>query len=130
MDWCVVCGLAGDDVGLEAALNDVGRNGGVEHRIEAGLVLRQVLAQRRVALGGAVLQRHRPLGLQHAVTGGFEALNREDVGSGQAAGARSILLRSGHGARDEELHRADITADAILNNLMEAVGWILRNSPH
>ena len=53
-----------------------------------------------------------------------------DVRSGQAAGARSILLRSGHGARDEELHGADVAADAILNNLMEAVGWILRNSPH
>ena len=53
-----------------------------------------------------------------------------DVRSGQAAGARAVLLRTGHGARDEALHGADVAADAILNNLMEAVGWILRNSPH
>jgi D-glycero-D-manno-heptose 1,7-bisphosphate phosphatase len=54
-----------------------------------------------------------------------------DVECGRAAGTRSVLVRTGHGA-----HEADSVppsarhtrADAILNNSMEAVGWILRNS--
>lgn len=50
-----------------------------------------------------------------------------DVGAGRAAGTRAILLRTGHGGH-EEAHAPDgMRADAILNNLMEAVGWILRN---
>ena len=46
-----------------------------------------------------------------------------DVECGRAAGARAVLVRSGP-------HQSDapdgVRADAILNNLMEAVGWILR----
>ena len=48
-----------------------------------------------------------------------------DVECGRAAGARSVLVRSGP-------HQSEapdgVRADAILNNLMEAVGWILRSS--
>ena len=52
-----------------------------------------------------------------------------DVACGQAAGARSVLVRTGHGAREEEAGAPPgVRADAILNNLMEAAGWILRNS--
>ena len=51
-----------------------------------------------------------------------------DVRCGQAAGARSVLVRTGHGAHEEERPHPDVRADAILNNLMEAVGWILRTS--
>jgi D-glycero-D-manno-heptose 1,7-bisphosphate phosphatase len=58
-----------------------------------------------------------------------------DVACGRAAGTRALLVRTGHGA-----HEADVPhsprggdpgpqADAILDNLMEAAGWILRNSP-
>jgi D-glycero-D-manno-heptose 1,7-bisphosphate phosphatase len=51
-----------------------------------------------------------------------------DVACGHAAGARTVLVRTGVG-RDEEARRRDqVRADAILDNLMEAVGWILRNS--
>ena len=49
-----------------------------------------------------------------------------DVACGQAAGARSVLLRTGHGAHEAGHPPAGAHADAILNNLMEAVGWILR----
>ena len=52
-----------------------------------------------------------------------------DVGCGRNAGTRSILVRTGHGAHEEEAPPAGLQADAILNNLMEAAGWILRNSP-
>jgi D-glycero-D-manno-heptose 1,7-bisphosphate phosphatase len=55
-----------------------------------------------------------------------------DVETGKNAGARSILLRTGHAARLAEVESGLRThgnmADAILNNLMEAVGWILRAS--
>jgi D-glycero-D-manno-heptose 1,7-bisphosphate phosphatase len=48
-----------------------------------------------------------------------------DVACGRAARTHAVLVRSGP-------HRSEppdgIHADAILNNLMEAVGWILRNS--
>jgi D-glycero-D-manno-heptose 1,7-bisphosphate phosphatase len=46
-----------------------------------------------------------------------------DVECGRAAGTRAVLVRSGP-------HQSEapdgVGADAILNNLMEAVGWILR----
>jgi len=49
-----------------------------------------------------------------------------DVASGQAAGTRAVLVRTGHGTFESDHPPADARADAILNNLMEAVGWILR----
>jgi D-glycero-D-manno-heptose 1,7-bisphosphate phosphatase len=51
-----------------------------------------------------------------------------DVESGQAAGTRGVLVRTGHGARQADAPPAGARADAILGNLMEAVGWILRSS--
>jgi D-glycero-D-manno-heptose 1,7-bisphosphate phosphatase len=51
-----------------------------------------------------------------------------DVAAGQAAGVRSILVKTGHGAREAADAPEGVRADAILNNLMEAVGWILRRS--
>ena len=51
-----------------------------------------------------------------------------DVECGRAAGVRPLLVRTGHGAHEESSIAPSVQADAILNNLMEAVGWILRNS--
>ena len=51
-----------------------------------------------------------------------------DVQCGRAAGVRPILVRTGHGAHEEASIASSLQADAILNNLMEAVGWILRSS--
>jgi D-glycero-D-manno-heptose 1,7-bisphosphate phosphatase len=51
-----------------------------------------------------------------------------DVRCARAAGVRSVLVRTGHGGREADAPPADVQADAILNNLMEAVAWILRNS--
>ncbi len=53
-----------------------------------------------------------------------------DVACGQAAGTRSVLVRTGHGAHEADSPPEGARADAILNNLMEAAGWILRNSSH
>jgi phosphoglycolate phosphatase-like HAD superfamily hydrolase len=50
-----------------------------------------------------------------------------DVACGRAAGTRALLVRSGHGSSEAEIAPPEgVRADAILNNLMEAVGWILR----
>jgi len=72
-----------------------------------------------------------------------------DVECGLAAGTRAIQVLSGHGTREDGAHAASVSrrsdgrrdeadmsrrsaegakADAILSNLMEATGWILRSS--
>jgi D-glycero-D-manno-heptose 1,7-bisphosphate phosphatase len=51
-----------------------------------------------------------------------------DVACGHAAGVRSILVKTGHGAHEAANPPEGARADAILNNSMEAVGWILRSS--
>lgn len=51
-----------------------------------------------------------------------------DVACGHAAGTRSVLVRTGHGRREAAAAPGGARADAILDNLMEAVGWILRSS--
>ena len=51
-----------------------------------------------------------------------------DVACGRAAGVRTLLVRTGHGMHEEVRVPPAAGADAILNNSMEAVGWILRNS--
>ena len=53
---------------------------------------------------------------------------RLDVVCGNAAGTRAVLVRTGHGAHEEAMPPGTARPDAILNNLMEAVGWILRTS--
>jgi len=53
---------------------------------------------------------------------------RLDVVAGSAVGARTVLVRTGHGAHEEAMPRSTAQPDAILNNLMEAVAWILRTS--
>ena len=52
-----------------------------------------------------------------------------DVACGVAAGTRALRVLTGHGAHEVEAPPGGVTASAILNNLMEAAGWILRNSP-
>jgi D-glycero-D-manno-heptose 1,7-bisphosphate phosphatase len=52
-----------------------------------------------------------------------------DVGLGRAVGARSILVRTGYGAAEEQQPQAGLTADAVVDNLAAAVSWILRH-PH
>ena len=49
-----------------------------------------------------------------------------DVDCGVAAGARAIRVLTGHGGHEADHPPGGAHADAILNNLMEAVGWILR----
>ena len=48
-----------------------------------------------------------------------------DVALARTVGARGVLVRTGYGAREELRPQAGLTADAIVNNLVEAVSWIL-----
>lgn len=51
-----------------------------------------------------------------------------DVRAGREAGVKTVLVRTGHGGHEADAPPPGVTADAILNNLMEAAGWILRTS--
>lgn len=51
-----------------------------------------------------------------------------DVEAGLAAGTRTILIRTGRGGQHRPAPPDAPQPDAILNDLMEAAGWILRNS--
>jgi D-glycero-D-manno-heptose 1,7-bisphosphate phosphatase len=53
---------------------------------------------------------------------------RLDILAGHGAGTRTILVRTGHGAHEAAMPPGAARPDAILNNLMEAVGWLLRTS--
>jgi D-glycero-D-manno-heptose 1,7-bisphosphate phosphatase len=48
-----------------------------------------------------------------------------DVQLGQAVGARTVLVRSGYGRTEEARPKAGVTADAIVDRLIEAVALIL-----
>src|SRR6266850_443161 len=45
---------------------------------------------------------------------------RLDVVCGSSAGTRSVLVRTGHGAHEEQMPWGTVRPDAILDNLMEA----------
>lgn len=51
-----------------------------------------------------------------------------DVEAGVSAGAKSILLLPRGAEPSSELPASAARPDAMLNNLMEAAGWILRGS--
>ena len=99
------------------------------HHPEAPLEAYRRICECRKPRPGMILAAARELGLDltRSVMVGDRRL---DVASGHAAGVRAVLVRTGLGAAEEEDLVEDPAAqpDAILNNLMEAVGWILRNS--
>ena len=51
-----------------------------------------------------------------------------DVALAQTVGARGVLVRTGYGLTEEQKPTPDVRADAIVNNLAEAAGWILRHA--
>src|SRR5687767_4503491 len=76
---------------------------------------------------GMIEQAASDLGLD--LTRSFMVGDRAiDVASGHAAGVRSVLVRSGHSSGGREAPPGLAEPDAMLNNVMEAVGWILRSS--
>lgn len=49
-----------------------------------------------------------------------------DVGVGRTTGARGILVRTGYGRSSEASPPPGVQADAVVDNVMGAVAWILR----
>jgi D-glycero-D-manno-heptose 1,7-bisphosphate phosphatase len=50
-----------------------------------------------------------------------------DVALARAVGGRGVLVRTGYGATEESRPPEGLRADAIADNLIGAVSWILRN---
>lgn len=74
---------------------------------------------------GMVLQAQRDLDLdlgRSFIVGDQWA----DLGLGRAAGLTTILVRTGYGPSVEALPRDGVTADLVVETLMDAVSWILR----
>jgi D-glycero-D-manno-heptose 1,7-bisphosphate phosphatase len=51
----------------------------------------------------------------------------KDVEAGQAAGTRTVLVRTGYGAADEKAQPARVTPHAIADNLAGAAAWVLHS---
>jgi len=95
------------------------------HHVDASIERYRMTCRCRKPGGELIERACRDLDLD--ATQSFMVGDRwSDVGCGNAAGARSILVRSG--APETAAPPEGVRPDAILNNLMEAVGWILRNS--
>jgi D-glycero-D-manno-heptose 1,7-bisphosphate phosphatase len=48
-----------------------------------------------------------------------------DIALARTVGARGILVRTGYGAREERRPPQGMSADVVVNNLVEAVSWVL-----
>ena len=49
-----------------------------------------------------------------------------DLEAGQRVGARTLLVRTGYGRTEEASPKPEVRPSAIVENVMEAVSWILR----
>jgi histidinol phosphatase-like enzyme len=50
----------------------------------------------------------------------------KDIEAGKAVGARTVLVRTGYGREAEDTNTSDDTM--VVDNLMQAVSWILRQA--
>jgi histidinol phosphatase-like enzyme len=48
-----------------------------------------------------------------------------DIALGRAVGADTILVRTGYGMSEEQKRPVDLTADAVVDNLIAAASWML-----
>ena len=48
-----------------------------------------------------------------------------DVALGRAVGAECVLVRTGYGMSEEQKRPRDLTADAVVDNLIAAASWML-----
>lgn len=81
----------------------------------------------RKPLPGLVYQAAADLSLDLA--GSYMVGDRwHDLAAGQAAGTRGILVRTGYGRSSESAPQHGVVAATVVDNLIEAVSWILRES--
>lgn len=72
--------------------------------------------------------RRAALDLGIDVAGSFVVGDRWlDVETGRAAGAKTVLVRTGYG-HEEESHPSAVTSDRVADNLMDAAAWIIRET--
>ena len=50
-----------------------------------------------------------------------------DIGLAKQTGARGVLVRTGYGRSQEKNRQEGLSADAVVDTLMDAVNWILRH---
>ena len=75
---------------------------------------------------GMIRQAERDLGIDS--TGSYVIGDRWlDVRLAHAVGARGILVRTGYGATEEHEPPEGVVADAVVDNLIDAVSWLLRS---
>lgn len=48
-----------------------------------------------------------------------------DISLARTVGAKGILVRTGYGAKEEHRSPPNVSADIVVNNLVEAVSWVL-----
>jgi D-glycero-D-manno-heptose 1,7-bisphosphate phosphatase len=51
----------------------------------------------------------------------------KDVEAGRAAGTRTVLVRTGYGAADEQAQTGSVTPHAVVDNLAGAAAWVLQS---
>ena len=49
-----------------------------------------------------------------------------DVGLARAAGAKALMVKTGYGVSQATMPREGLEPDAVVTNLIEAAGWVLR----
>lgn len=97
------------------------------HLADAPLERYRLACRCRKPAPGMIEQACRELDLDPAAS--FMVGDRWlDVECGVAGGTRAIRVLTGHGAAEPDSRDHLAKASAILNNLMEAAGWILRHS--
>ena len=69
--------------------------------------------------------REFAIDLEHSFTVGDRWL---DVALARTIGARGVLVRTGYGADEERRPPDGLSADAVVNNLVEAASWILEHA--
>jgi D-glycero-D-manno-heptose 1,7-bisphosphate phosphatase len=96
------------------------------HHPDAGVGPYRMACDCRKPRPGMIRQAEREFGVDAARS--FVVGDRwMDVEFGHAAGARSIMVRSGYATGEEPRPEGSRPPDAVVDNLMEAVSWILRN---
>jgi len=93
---------------------------------EAIEIMREVACECRKPGRGLVDRAARELGVDAAQS--FTVGDRWlDVALARNIGGRGILVRTGYGADEENRPPEGLSADATVNNLVEAASWILES---
>lgn len=95
------------------------------HYAHATLETYRLICECRKPAPGMLRRAERELGvdLTRSVVVGDRWI---DVEMAQAVGAQAILVRTGGGATEEQNPKPGVTADAIVDHVIQAVGWVIR----